>query len=259
MERMAPLMHRMRRACPALAFILGVLAIAASTPMPSSALAAPAHRSRPPSATLPPDWPADVPVPPGQIQGSTGSAGQWSVLLLVSGSAAQAHKSTVAFFVARGFRALSDSIVQKATHRITVVVENRDHSPNETFILVAVSTTRPSAAGRVVLHAILSGRAAGAKGAAGSMSVTITGGRVCWTVRKLHGVARPSAATIREGALGHSGPVMVRLGSRYRASGCTAIPAALGQSIAARPAGFYVAVATATHPAGAVRGQLRRG
>jgi CHRD domain len=255
MERMAPLMHRIRRACPALAFVLGVAAIAASTPMPSSALAAPAHRSRPPAATLPPDWPADVPVPPGQIQGSTGAAGQWSVLLLVSGSAAQAHKSTVAFFVAHGFRALSDSIVQKGARRITVVVENRDHSPNETFILVAVTTTRAPAAGRVALRASLSGRAAGG----GNASITITVGRVCWTIRKLHGVARPSAATIRQGTRGHSGPVMVRLGSRYRASGCTAIPAALGQSIAARPSGFYLSVATAAHPAGAVRGQLRSG
>src|SRR4051794_33617881 len=87
MDRIAPLMHRIRRAWPAwpaLAAMVGLAAIAASTAMPSPALAAPTHRGRPPAATLPPDWPADVPVPPGQIQGSTGSAGQWSVLLLVS-------------------------------------------------------------------------------------------------------------------------------------------------------------------------------
>jgi hypothetical protein len=50
---------------------------------------------------------------------------------------------------------------------------------------------------------------------------------------------------------------MIRLGRPYRASGCTAIAAALGQSIAARPRGFYVAVTTRAHPRGAVRGQLR--
>jgi hypothetical protein len=255
MDRIAPLTHRTRRGWPALAVILALAAIAGSSPMmPSSALAAPTHRGRPPAATLPPDWPADVPVPPGQIQGSTGSAGQWSVLLLVSGSAAEAHRSTIAFFVAHGFRPVSDSIVQKGTRRITVVVENRDHSPNETFILVAVTTTGAPAGGRAALRAHLAGRSA-----AGSVSVTISGARVCWAIRHLHGVGHPRAATIREGALGHSGPVIVRLGRRYRASGCTAIPAALGQSIAGRPSGFYVSVATAAHPGGAVRGQLRRG
>jgi hypothetical protein len=253
MEQFAPLMHRLRRGWPAVAVMLGLAAIAGSTLMPSPALAVPTHRGRPPAATLPPDWPADVPVPPGQLQGSTGSSGQWSLLLLVDGSAAEAQKSTTAFFVAHGFRRVSDSIVQKGRRRITVVVENRDHSPNQTFILVAVTTTKTAPAGRVVLHAGLSG----ARGATGRASLRISGGRVCWAIRNLHGVGHPKAATINEGSAGHSGPVILRLGRRYHASGCTAAPAALGQSIAARPSGFYMSVATAARPA-AVRGQLRR-
>jgi hypothetical protein len=88
--------------------------------------------------------------------------------------------------------------------------------------------------------------------------VRISGGRVCWAIRGLRGVPHPSTATIREQIPGRPGPVMVRLGRRrYRPSGCTSIPAALGQSIATRPSGFYVAIGTRAHPAGVVRGQLR--
>jgi hypothetical protein len=204
------------------------------------------------AATLPPDFPADVPLPPGQLQSATGGGGQWSVLLLVDGSAAEAHSATVAFYQGRGFVAETDSILHNAAHRVTIVVENRDHSPNHTFVAIGVGPRQAAPpSGRVALATRLAGRGRG------SATVTISGPRVCWTVRNLHGVGRPSAATIRQGAAGRSGPVMVRLGRRYRSSGCTAIPAALGQAIAARPGGFYFSVATHAHPNGAVRGQLR--
>jgi hypothetical protein len=203
------------------------------------------------AATLPPDFPADVPLPAGALQSATGGAGQWSVLLLVDGSAAEAHAATVAFYRAHGFVAESDSILHDAAHRVTIVVENRDHSANRTFVAIGVGTRQAAPSrGRVALATRLAGRGRG------SATVTIAGARVCWTIRNLHGVARPPAATIRHGAAGRTGPVMVRLGRRYRASGCTAIPAALGASIAARPRDFYVAVATRAHPRGAVRGQL---
>jgi hypothetical protein len=139
MEHITPLLHHIRRALPAVMVVLGVVG-AGSTAMLSSAVAAPAHRGRPPGPTRPVGWPADVPVAPGRIQGSTASAGQWSLLLLVDRSAAAAHKSTVAFYVAHGFRRLSGSVVQKGTRRVTVVVENRDHSPSKTFVLIAVTT-----------------------------------------------------------------------------------------------------------------------
>jgi hypothetical protein len=206
----------------------------------------------PAGAGLPPDWPANLPVPPGQIQGSTGANGSWTVELLVNGGAAEAHKAAVDFYVAHGFKAETDSIVSNGTRRITIVVENRDHSPNQTFLLVAVTTIRAGAgSGRVALATPLAGHGRG------SAKVTITGGRVCWTIRNLHGVGRPSAATIRRGAAGHTGPIVVRLGRRYHASGCTSVPAALGQAIAAAPRRFYTAVSTRAHPNGAVRGQLR--
>jgi hypothetical protein len=204
------------------------------------------------AATLPSDFPADVPLPPGQLQSATGANGQWSVLLLVNGSAADAHATTVAFYRTHGFVAETDSILHNARHRVTIVVENRDHSAAHTFVAIGVGPRQAAPPGRrVALATRLTGHGRG------SATVTLTGGRVCWTIRNLHGVGRPRGATIRRGAAGRTGPVIVRLGRRYRASGCTTVPAALGQAIAAAPRGFYVAVSTRARPAGAVRGQLR--
>jgi hypothetical protein len=204
------------------------------------------------AATLPADFPADVPLPPGQLQSATGGNGQWSVLLLVSGSAADAHASTVAFYRAHGFVAETDSILHDAGHRVTIVVENRDHSPTATFVAIGVGPRQATpAAGRVALATRLSGHGSA------SATVTLLGTRVCWTIRGLRGVGHPRAATIRRGRAGRTGPVIVRLGRRYRASGCTTVAAALARTIAAGPTGFYVAVSTRARPAGAVRGQLR--
>jgi hypothetical protein len=251
MEPLAPRPHGHPRA--RLAALLAALAVAAPVAIVQPAAAAPATRTPPPAAaTLPPDFPSDVPLPPGELQSATGGGGQWSVLLLVGGSAADAHGATVAFYTAHGFVAETDSILHDATHRVTIVVENRDHSPNATFLAIGVGPRQAApAGGRVALATRLSGHGRG------SATVTLDGARVCWTIRNLRGVGRPRSATIRQGTAGRSGPVMVRLGRRYRASGCTAIPAALGASIAARPGGFYVSVATRARPAGAVRGQLR--
>jgi hypothetical protein len=227
-----------------------VVSIATVPVVPASA--AGGGPAPPASAVLPPDWPADLPLPPGQIQASTGANGSWTVELLVNAGAAEAHKAAVDFYVAHGFTAQTDSVVSNGTRRITIVVENRDHSPSQTFLLVGVTTIQAGASsGRVGLTTQLAGHGRG------SADVTITGARVCWTIRNLKGVRHPSGATIRQGAAGRTGPIMVRLGRGYRASGCTTIPAALGRAIAAQPRGFYVAVRTRAHPGSAVRGQLR--
>ena len=122
MARLAPLPTRRRGA------------IAAMTALAALVLATAAF-----AATLPPDFPADVPLPPGQLQSATGGNGQWSVLLLVNGSAADAHAATVAFYRAHGFVAETDSILHDATHRVTIVVENRDHSAAKTFVAIGVT------------------------------------------------------------------------------------------------------------------------
>jgi len=202
------------------------------------------------AATLQPDFPPDVPLPPGQVQSASGANGQWSVLLLVRGSAADAHAATVAFYRAHGFVAETDSILHNAGHRVTIVVENRDHSPNETFIAIGVAPRQAQtpATSRIALATRLRGHGSG------SATVTLLGSRVCWTIRNLRGVGRPHAATIRRGA---TGPVIVRLGRRYRPSGCTSVTAGVAAAIAARPGGFAVALSTRAHPGGAVHGRLR--
>lgn len=89
---------------------------------------------------LPADWPPELPVPQGNIVGSTGSAGRWTVLILAAGSAAEVRRSTVAFYSAAGFTAVSDSVLNKGNRRITLVVENRDHSATQTNLVIGVTT-----------------------------------------------------------------------------------------------------------------------
>src|SRR4051812_41195086 len=173
-----------RRLTPAVLSIVALTLATAVSAVPAfaapasagPAFAAPATRTPAPTpaASLPPDFPADVPLPPGSLQGATGGAGQWSVLLLVSGSAAQAHAAAVAFYRAHGFTADTDSILHNAAHQVTVVVENRDHSPNETFIAIGVANRQATPpGGRVALAGRLTGHGRG------SASITITGARLC--------------------------------------------------------------------------------
>jgi hypothetical protein len=89
---------------------------------------------------LPADWPADLPVPAGNLMGSTGSAGRWSVLILEAGSATEVLKSTAGFYSAAGFTPVSDSVLNRGNRQITLVVENRDHSATQTNLVIGVTT-----------------------------------------------------------------------------------------------------------------------
>lgn len=91
-------------------------------------------------AGLPADWPPDLPLPPGNIMGSTGSAGRWTVLILAAGSPAEVRQSTVALYAAAGYTPISDSVLNKGNRQITLAVENRDHSATETNLVIGVTT-----------------------------------------------------------------------------------------------------------------------
>jgi hypothetical protein len=90
--------------------------------------------------TIPADFPADVPLPAGNVMGSTGSAGHWSVLMAETGPADVVQRSTIAFYTAAGFTADSDQVVHRGVYRITVFAVNRDHTNlNNASLTIAVA------------------------------------------------------------------------------------------------------------------------
>ena len=109
---------------------------------------------------LPADFPADIALPPGTLQGATGGAGRWSVLLLARGSAADVLRSTQNFYIAAGFSKEAYAIVHRGSERITIVAENRDHSATETNLTLGVtdSKTGPGPAHGLVATILLGPR-----------------------------------------------------------------------------------------------------
>lgn len=115
-----------------------------------------------------------------------------------------------------------------------------------------------SATKSMSLEAKLAGKneAPKAGAATGEAYVQINGTKVCWQFKELKGVTSPLAAHIHKAPAGKAGPVVVPLGAKFKASGCTSAPAALGKAIAAHPSQYYVNVHNAKYPNGAARGQL---
>jgi hypothetical protein len=109
------------------------------------------------------------------------------------------------------------------------------------------------------LKARLNGKAVGKHGARrgfGRVALTLTDGKVCWSFTRLARIGRPTRATIRAGAPGRTGAVVVALGRRYSARGCSTAAAVRLQPVEERPQLYYVLVVTARHRFGAIRGQL---
>ena len=132
-------------------------------------------------------------------------------------------------------------------------------------LVLAAALAAPSLAlasgGAASRRTTMTGRKAvprGARRGRGSVTIRVSGSRVCWTFGRLHGIDRPRAAFIKKGIPGEFGPVIVQLGKRYRASGCVKTAIGTAQQLALSPRGFYVTVNTLRFPLGAVRGQLRK-
>jgi len=141
-------MNRPRHARPLLLLlILATTVLAAVGPAaPQPAIARGGAATSQTTSALPADFPASVPLPPGSLQDSKGSAGTWTVLILARGSAATVQKSTLAFYTSRGYKGETDSIVHNGSYRITFVAENRDHSNTETNLALGVVATHGSQA-----------------------------------------------------------------------------------------------------------------
>ena len=98
----------------------------------------------------------------------------------------------------------------------------------------------------------------------GAALVDVTGTKACYDLSATLG-EKPTAAHIHEGAKGAAGPVVVDLKptfesgeSAFMAKSCVDLAPDMAASLVANPAGYYVNVHTATHPNGAIRGQLER-
>lgn len=84
---------------------------------------------------------------------------------------------------------------------------------------------------------------------------------VCWDLYARQ-IEPATAAHIHRGGAGTAGPPVVTLttpDANGRSQGCTAVDQALARELVMRAHTFYVNVHTASHPAGAIRGQLRGG
>jgi len=86
-------------------------------------------------------------------------------------------------------------------------------------------------------------------------------GLVCYTL-KVQGIQAPTAAHIHEAPAGVAGDVVVDLridlatSRGNRLTYCASASEAVAADIRANPADYYVNVHNATHPGGAIRGQL---
>lgn len=96
----------------------------------------------------------------------------------------------------------------------------------------------------------------------GQAALTINPGQrtVCYRLT-VEGIEPATAAHIHRGTADQAGPVVVTLGAPTDGSsdGCVEdVDRELLQDILSNPSGYYVNVHNATHPAGALRGQLGR-
>lgn len=128
------------------------------------------------------------------------------------------------------------------------------------------TTSTEAEATEVSLLASLSGEeevpGPGVTDGTGMAEITVSGDQLCYKLNATMG-EEPTAAHIHQGATGESGDVVIDLmptftaeEAAFVAETCITPEAAALTSVTENPAGYYVNIHTAEHPAGAVRGQL---
>jgi hypothetical protein len=84
-------------------------------------------------------------------------------------------------------------------------------------------------------------------------------GRICFRIRYRR-IKRATGGHIHEGGAGESGPIVVTLFGRRKASpveGCRTVNGSLIQDIQDNPQNYYVQLHNRPYPDGALRGQIR--
>ena len=133
------------------------------------------------------------------------------------------------------------------------------------LVLALLTFAHVAAAAEMKAKANLTGTAEvpgpGDNNGSGTVQVTLNSDKnqVCYdlSVAKIDEV---TGAHIHEGAAGKEGPVKVGLDAPKSGStkGCKTVDAAVVQDMMAHPANYYVNVHNASHPKGALRGQLSK-
>jgi hypothetical protein len=80
--------------------------------------------------------------------------------------------------------------------------------------------------------------------------------RLCWRFSALKNVTSPLVAHIHNDPAGKSGPIVLPLGGKFSASGCTEATPTLLATIEKTPRLYYVNIHNRKYPGGAVRAQL---
>lgn len=98
----------------------------------------------------------------------------------------------------------------------------------------------------------------GAPNGSGVAMISIQGKKaeLCWKFSALKGVTSPLVAHIHQGPAGKSGLVVLPLGVRFSASGCTGATSTLLATIEKAPGMYYVNIHNKEYPGGTVRAQL---
>jgi hypothetical protein len=102
------------------------------------------------------------------------------------------------------------------------------------------------------------------------VTVNVGQGRVCWNLQDLANLDPLIASHIHQAPANGSGPIKIsffNFGEPIDLEGCTEIPGTTAFpfdrarliDISEHPENYYVNVHTSAYPAGAIRGQLRRG
>jgi hypothetical protein len=96
----------------------------------------------------------------------------------------------------------------------------------------------------------------GAPGAGGTAAIAIYGSsEICWRFSGIHGLHRPTGATIQAGRIERA--VVVFLGAGFQARGCYAhVPPLTIRRVMLDPSNYGLAVTTRTYPLGAIAGRL---